>query len=93
MHTPAHTAAPGTRSASFKKPFVPKGHDAQLQDAQFNHREVSIRLMSGDEIIGVITKRDKWTVTVLEHEAKHSIIIYKHAIETVVIKDVVVGAT
>lgn len=61
-----------------KKKFVAKGHDAQLQEAQFNNYEVEVALMSGGEpIIGRITKRDKYTITVA------GLIIYKHAIETI----------
>lgn len=70
-----------------KKKFVAKGHDAQLQEAQFGNYEVVVTLMSGgDTIVGQIAKRDKFTITVRELEAKHDCIIYKHAIETIVIR-------
>lgn len=72
--------------------FVAKGHDAQLEKAQKEGREVFITMMDGSEdIVGVITRRDKWTLTIREFEATHQVIVYKHAISTIVIKDPVVS--
>lgn len=72
-----------------RKRFVAKGHDAQLQDAQFSHREVRIVTVGGESAHGKIIRRDKFTIT-LEitqgTEAGAHEIFYKHAIESVRIK-------
>ena len=75
-----------------RKRFVAKGHDAQLQDAQMNGLIVRITCMSGVMFKGIITRRDKYTVT-LQHEVTgdnaeqgDQEIFYKHAIESVLIK-------
>lgn len=77
-----------------KKKFVAKGHDSQLQDAQYGKNRVRITLTSGSVINGTISRRDKFTIT-LRHEnteanASNGIanldeIIYKHAIEGVLV--------
>lgn len=59
------------------KPRAPKGHDAQLKTFQDEGTEVCARLLSGEEIFGRITARDKFTISL------DGMIIYKHAIETV----------
>lgn len=75
-----------------RKRFVAKGHDAQLQDAQMNGLLVQITCVSGIVVKGIITRRDKYTVT-LQHEVTgdnaeqgDQEIFYKHAIESVLIK-------
>lgn len=68
--------------------FVAKGHDAQLMDAQMGRFPTKIRLSSGAVVSGIITKRDKFTIT-LKHTSGDFIeqeeIFYKHAIESVMI--------
>ncbi len=80
-------------SEASRKRFVAKGHDAQLQDAQMNGLLVQITCVSGIVVKGIITRRDKYTVT-LQHEATgdnaeqgDQEIFYKHAIESVLIKN------
>jgi sRNA-binding regulator protein Hfq len=74
-----------------KQPFVAKGHDAQLMDAQNNVTPTTISLISGGSYEGIIVKRDKYTIT-LRHaeglglEAGQDEIFYKHAIEGVRIR-------
>ena len=68
-----------------KKKFVAKGHDAQLQDAQFNNIQVQVALMNADHpIVGAVVKRDKFTITVQHILAgvRRETIIFKHAIES-----------
>lgn len=73
-----------------RKPFVAKGHDAQLQDAQLSGREITVITISGVEMVGKIIRRDKFTVTLEitrgDDLGAHDI-IYKHAIEVVRIKN------
>src|SRR5687768_6827831 len=56
----------GNRTPSTgKKPFVAKGHDAFLKDAQDNSRSLRIVTMSnGDVHIGRMVARDKFTITI-----------------------------
>jgi sRNA-binding regulator protein Hfq len=81
--------APGAARAATRRPFVAKGHDAQLQDAQFSNREIRIMTISGVETVGKIIRRDKFTITMEvtmgEDTGAHEI-FYKHAIESVQIK-------
>jgi RNA chaperone Hfq len=82
---PTSSTAPQQGTPS-KKPFVAKGHDAQLQDAQRGNFEVRVMLMSGgDLIVGTIVKRDKFTITLRQYDTTGDLIIYKHAIETIAI--------
>lgn len=82
------------------KKFVAKGHDAQLEKAQYGRLPVTISLISGSVYVGTIVKRDKFTIT-LRHDAASTVspddsriaswagqdeIFYKHAIEGVLIK-------
>jgi sRNA-binding regulator protein Hfq len=78
----------GGMRPSGKEKFVAKGHDRQLQDAQFGNIPVVLTLMSGDTVEGRITRRDKFTITVLlanGMDAGKESIFYKHAIEAVLI--------
>lgn len=75
-----------------RKRFVAKGHDAQLQEAQLTSAPVQLTCVSGIVVKGIISRRDKYTVT-LRHseqtdnaEAGDHEIFYKHAIESVLIK-------
>lgn len=74
-----------------KRPFVAKGHDAQLMEAQHDGLQTTIVTVSGGEYVGIIVKRDKFTIT-LRHdngahaEAGQDEIFYKHAIEGVRIR-------
>jgi len=82
---------PPVEGAAPKKKFEAKGHDRQLQEAQFGKNRVRITTVAGERFYGTITRRDKFTVTLLhEHKAgvEHSgleEIFYKHAIEGVLV--------
>lgn len=87
--------SPGSSSAvPHRTKFVAKGHDAQLQDAQFSKLKTRITLTSGEVAHGLIVKRDKFTIT-LRHESGNDSgcdeIFYKHAIEAVLISRPVAG--
>lgn len=78
-----------------RKKFVAKGHDSQLQDAQYSKAEVRITTMDGIVYRGTISRRDKYTITVNIESigvdtsaAGFDVIIYKHAIESILIKKV-----
>lgn len=82
----------GVTSQTDKKKFVAKGHDSQLQDAQYNKHPVKLTMMSGAVMRGTIARRDKYTIT-LHHTAGEDAgkdeIFYKHAIEGVLVDRVV----
>lgn len=68
--------------------FVAKGHDAQLQEAQYGTLLVTLTTMSGAVITGTVTKRDKFTITLRHSQGENAgqdEIFYKHAIEGVLI--------
>lgn len=70
------------------KRFVAKGHDAQLQDAQHGKAPVVITTINDAIIRGTISRRDKWTITVLldaPSSPGQELMVYKHAIESVLI--------
>jgi sRNA-binding regulator protein Hfq len=79
--------ARGTMSAP-KKKFVAKGHDAQLQEAQFNELPVTIVPIGDPDnaYTGFIVRRDKYTITVRNPQSGVESIVYKHAIEAVQIE-------
>jgi sRNA-binding regulator protein Hfq len=87
------SASMGTRrpqhfqsSGSVKPRFVAKGHDAQLLDAQTNGNLTEITTQSGERFVGTITRRDKYTISLACPGCPAGdYIIYKHAIETVLI--------
>lgn len=68
-----------------KRPFVPKGHDAQLHEAQNNRLQVTLTLLNGESYDGTIAKRDKFTITLAHQEDGAREIFYKHAIQGVLI--------
>ena len=71
------------------KKFTAKGHDAQLQDAQFGKIATTITLIGGTVCRGLITRRDKFTITLRHTEGTNvgmEEIFYKHAIEGVLIE-------
>lgn len=72
-----------------RKKFVAKGHDSQLQDAQYGKFPVEITTMGDGTVIhGLITRRDKFTITLRitrGTDAGKELIVYKHAIESVLI--------
>lgn len=81
---PGHTGPRPRPDFASKPKFVPKGHDAQLQEAQIGKFPTVLTMTSGERFEGIILKRDKFTIT-LRHE-KGDEIFYKHAIEGVLIK-------
>lgn len=65
------------------KRFIAKGHDSQLQDAQYSGAKTTLNLMSGISVTGKLLRRDKYTITLLHEKGEE--IFYKHAIEGVLI--------
>ena len=77
-------------SATSQNKYVAKGHDAQLQNAMYSKSIVRLQILGKDRTaIGLITKRDKFTIT-LSHTVGDLFgmdeIFYKHAIESVLIE-------
>lgn len=71
------------------KKFVAKGHDSQLQDAQYGKLPTTITTLRGDTVRGTVVKRDKYTITLRLAEgsmAGQDEIFYKHAIESVMVQ-------
>jgi sRNA-binding regulator protein Hfq len=65
--------------------FVAKGHDRQLEEAQFGKFFTTILPMGNDEAyLGKIIRRDKYTVTIMSEQGVESM-VYKHAIESICI--------
>ena len=82
--------APFSQGGEAPRKFTPKGHDAQLHEAQNNQIPVRVRLVAGGkDIFGIVTKRDKFTITVRHNQesvdAGCDEILYKHAIESVML--------
>lgn len=66
-----------------KMPFKAKGHDRQLEDAQFGKFLTTVYLIGEDDpIVGKITRRDKFTITIDDGSDDGEALIYKHAIRT-----------
>jgi sRNA-binding regulator protein Hfq len=63
-----------------KPKFVAKGHDAILKNAQDAGSDIAIEFMSGNQILGKLVNRDKYTITVLVPSGD-KMTVYKHAIE------------
>jgi sRNA-binding regulator protein Hfq len=77
-----------------KKKFKAVGHDIQLEQAQFNKFPTTI-YVEGEDFTGVITRRDKFTITLAYETITGSPveeIFYKHAIERVRIERNTQGA-
>jgi Uncharacterized host factor I protein len=89
---PGQGSNPGQGSFPAKRKFVAKGHDAQLQEAQLGQIPVELTMMSGISHFGIITKRDKFTITLTHSDGGDPDrtgcpeIFYKHAIEGVLLK-------
>lgn len=69
------------------KRFVAKGHDSQLQQAQYEKTPVLVISQGGMEYTGVIVRRDRYTVTLTLSSglnAGRQAIVYKHAIEVLI---------
>lgn len=83
---------PESSGTDGRKKFTAKGHDSQLQDAQYAKHPVTIITMGDITYQGTISRRDKYTITLLidrvgsntEHAGK-DVIIYKHAIKSVMV--------
>lgn len=80
---------PGPEFTPPRKKFVAKGHDSQLQDAQHNKFPVEVTMIGdGGVVKGTVSRRDKYTITVnltSGTEAGKDLMIFKHAIESVMI--------
>lgn len=59
---------------------VAKGHDAKLKSFQDAKTVVEVALISGAAYVGLISDRDKYTISVLIGELE--VTLYKHAIES-----------
>lgn len=81
---PRTSLAPSDLSTIPKKaPFKAKGHDRQLEDAQYGKFEVEVLPLNADTpYIGKIVRRDKYTITVDDGSGVDNL-IYKHAIESI----------
>lgn len=65
-----------------RKPFVPKGHDAILNEVQANEGYLTVTKMGdGSEITGKLIARDKYTITLLV-DGTRRVTLYKHAVES-----------
>lgn len=62
------------------KPNFAKGHDAILKALQERSKQTTIITLAGERFDGVITGRDKFTIT-LQVESGIKRVFYKHAIE------------
>jgi sRNA-binding regulator protein Hfq len=85
---PAHRAVHVPYVQPERKQFVAKGHDSQLQSAQYDKSIVDVTALSGDVYSGTISRRDRYTVTLAMSGGLHDgkeIILFKHAIESVMI--------
>jgi len=72
-----------SRNQNESKPkFEAKGHDRQLQDAQYSGRQIEIETMSGVLHVGVLIRRDRYTLT-LRHSDGRVRMYFKHAIESI----------
>jgi hypothetical protein len=73
-------------STNGKKPFVAKGHDSILKEAQDAKGDLRIITMSdGAEHVGRMVARDKFTITIEIEKLDGSTVrrtFYKHAIES-----------
>lgn len=67
-----------------KGPFQAKGHDKQLQDAQYSLSTLEIETIAGTFYSGKLVRRDRYTVTILSTTGVERI-IFKHAIESIVV--------
>lgn len=78
-HQRTLSAKPGY-SATGKKPFVAKGHDAILKRIQDNGGDIEIWCLDSEEsILGRLVARDKYTITVAVQGGNTT--VYKHAIK------------
>lgn len=64
--------------------FQAKGHDKQLQDAQYGDATVEVETISGTFYSGKLVRRDRYTVT-LKSATGRERIIFKHAIECITV--------
>lgn len=69
-----------TDSTAGKTRHVPKGHDRILDTAQRSGNALTVILSSGEQIIGKLVGRDKFTVTVQTDYGRRQT-IFKHAID------------
>lgn len=67
-----------------RKPPMSKGHDAILKRAQDEKRTISITLLSGDRIGGIVVDRDKYAI-VVKTMNDVEMVVYKHSIEFFVV--------
>ncbi|QFZ84644.1 hypothetical protein GFK26_18630 [Variovorax paradoxus] len=75
---------PRTQDSRDSKPkFEAKGHDKQLQTAQYDRSLVEIETMSGQMHTGTLTRRDRYTVTLRDRGVER--MYFKHAIESICI--------
>ena len=56
---------------------------ATVQEHVAAGRKVTIKMVSGDEVVGVITDHDMYCLQVVSADKKEESLIYKHAIGSV----------
>jgi len=66
-----------------KKKFEAKGHDKQLENAQFGRKLVTIVTLDGATYSGTIIKRDRYTVTIQMEGEFECRMFFKSAIEQI----------
>jgi sRNA-binding regulator protein Hfq len=64
-----------------RKPYVAKGHDRQLQRMQNTRERVTV-VTANEDIQGYISRRDRYTVTIVTDDGT-SRMCFKHAIITI----------
>lgn len=69
-------------SSGFKKPssHIPKGHDAILKRFQDEKTKMQFELLNDEILVGTISGRDKFTISVCVEEGYAPATIYKSAI-------------
>lgn len=72
-----------------KKKFTPVGHDRQLSDAQYAGNVVLVELMDGDQAVGKVLRRCRYTLTIDDGRENGDLIIFKHAIASIRITPIV----
>lgn len=75
-----------------RKRFSAKGHDGQLQEAQYAKLPVTVLTMRDVSYRGTIVRRDRYTITLKASGigtrtdcGNAEVILYKHAIESILI--------
>lgn len=68
-----------TRTDASKPAFQAKGHDAVLKSVQDRQTPVKFTIQ-GQEKVGIIVARDRYTISIIFEGEDSATIVYKHAI-------------